>query len=66
MRSMNWSNDLVEEFKAAGIPLYAESSKGYFEALEVMVMLNVLTVVDNPYQDIPLASVLRSPFVGFN
>lgn len=64
MRSMNWSNDLVEEFKAAGIPLYAESSKGYFEALEVMVMINVLTIVDNPYQDIPLASVLRSPFVG--
>ncbi len=64
MRSMTWSSDLVEEFKAAGIPLYAESSKGYFEALEVMVMLNVLTVVDNPYQDIPLASVLRSPFVG--
>ena len=64
MRSMTWSNDLVEEFKAAGIPLYADSSKGYFEALEVMVMLNVLTVVDNPFQDIPLASVLRSPFVG--
>nr|WP_106783806.1 helicase-exonuclease AddAB subunit AddA [Lysinibacillus timonensis] len=64
MRSMTWSGDLVEEFKAAGIPLYAESSKGYFEALEVMVMLNVLNVVDNPYQDIPLASVLRAPFVG--
>ncbi|MFJ8234610.1 helicase-exonuclease AddAB subunit AddA [Ureibacillus sp. NPDC094379] len=64
MRSMTWSSDLVEEFKAAGIPLYAESSKGYFEALEVMVMLNVLKVVDNPYQDIPLASVLRAPFVG--
>ncbi|HWL22657.1 MAG TPA: helicase-exonuclease AddAB subunit AddA [Ureibacillus sp.] len=66
MRSMNWSNDLVEEFKAAGIPLFAESSKGYFEALEVMVMLNVLSIVDNPYQDIPLASVLRSPFVGLS
>lgn len=64
MRSMTWSSDLVEEFKAAGIPLYAESSKGYFEALEVMVMLNVLKVVDNPYQDIPLASVLRAPFIG--
>lgn len=64
MRSMTWSNDLVEEFKAAGIPLYAESSKGYFEAIEVMVMLNVLKVIDNPYQDIPLASVLRAPFVG--
>ncbi|MEG0259213.1 MAG: helicase-exonuclease AddAB subunit AddA [Lysinibacillus sp.] len=64
MRSMTWSTDLVEEFKLAGIPLYAESSKGYFEALEVMIMLNTLKVVDNPYQDIPLASVLRAPFVG--
>ncbi|KGR76426.1 helicase-exonuclease AddAB subunit AddA [Ureibacillus sinduriensis] len=64
MRSMTWSNDLVEEFKSAGIPLYAESSKGYFEALEVMVMLNVLKIIDNPYQDIPLASVLRAPFIG--
>lgn len=64
MRSMTWSNDLVEEFKLAGIPLYAESSKGYFDALEVMIILNVLKVVDNPYQDIPLASVLRAPFVG--
>ncbi len=64
MRSMTWSTDLVEEFKLAGIPLYAESSKGYFDALEVKIMLNVLKVVDNPYQDIPLASVLRAPFVG--
>ena len=64
MRSMTWSADLVEEFKHAGIPLYAESSKGYFDALEVMIMLNTLKVIDNPYQDIPLASVLRAPFVG--
>lgn len=64
MRSMKWSTDLAEEFKAAGIPLYAESSKGYFEALEVMIMLNLLKVIDNPYQDIPLASVLRAPFIG--
>lgn len=64
MRSMTWSADLVEEFKAAGIPLYAEISNGYFEALEVMVMLNTLKIIDNPYQDIPLASVLRAPFVG--
>lgn len=64
MRSMTWSADLVEEFKNAGIPLYAESSKGYFEAIEVMIMLNTLKIIDNPYQDIPLASVLRAPFVG--
>lgn len=64
MRSMRWAGDLAEEFKAAKIPLYAESSKGYFDALEVMVMMNLLKIIDNPYQDIPLVSVLRAPFVG--
>ena len=64
MRSMRWSSDLAEEFKREKIPLYADSSKGYFEAIEVMIMMNLLKIIDNPYQDIPLASVLRSPFVG--
>lgn len=64
MRSMTWSGDFSDEFKAAGIPLYAELTGGYFDALEVMIMLNTLRVIDNPYQDIPLASVLRAPFIG--
>lgn len=64
MRSMTWSGDFVEEFKLAGIPLYAEISRGYFDAIEVMVMMNTLRVIDNPYQDIALVSVLRSPFIG--
>ena len=64
MRSMTWSGDFVDEFKMAGIPLYAELSGGYFDALEVMIMLNTLRVIDNPYQDVPLVSVLRSPFIG--
>src|SRR5690625_650369 len=29
-------------------------------------MINMLKVIDNPYQDIPLASVLRSPIVGLD
>ncbi|WP_192598817.1 helicase-exonuclease AddAB subunit AddA [Sporosarcina limicola] len=64
MRSMTWSGEIAEEFKLAGIPLYAELSRGYFDALEVMIMMNTLRVIDNPYQDIPLASVLRAPFIG--
>lgn len=64
MRSMTWSGAIAEEFKLAGIPIYAELSRGYFEAIEVMIMLNTLRVIDNPYQDIALASVLRAPFVG--
>ncbi|MBU9673569.1 helicase-exonuclease AddAB subunit AddA [Planococcus sp. CP5-4] len=64
MRSMTWSGDFSDEFKMAGVPLYAELSGGYFDALEVMIMLNALRVIDNPYQDIPLAAVLRAPFFG--
>ncbi|GKV65821.1 MULTISPECIES: helicase-exonuclease AddAB subunit AddA [unclassified Sporosarcina] len=64
MRSMTWSSEIADELKAAGIPVYVELSSGYFDAIEVMIMLNTLRVIDNPYQDIPLVSVLRAPFVG--
>ncbi|MFD3447296.1 helicase-exonuclease AddAB subunit AddA [Microbacteriaceae bacterium 4G12] len=64
LRSMPWAPQIMEELKQQGIPVYAELSTGYFEATEVSVMLNVLRVIDNPSQDIPLASVLRSPIVG--
>lgn len=64
MRSRTWYTTFAEEFKLAGLPLYAETDGGYFESLEVMIMLNTLKVIDNPYQDIPLASVLRAPFIG--
>lgn len=64
MRSRTWYATFVEEFKRAGLPLYAETDGGYFESIEVMTMLNTLKVIDNPYQDIPLVSVLRAPFIG--
>ncbi len=57
---------LQEEFKKQGIPAYADLSTGYFEAVEVSVMLALLQVIDNPYQDIPLASVLRSPIIALS
>ena len=66
LRSMPWAPQIIEEFKQAGIPVYANLSNGYFEATEVAIMLSVLKVIDNPFQDIPLASVLRSPVVGLD
>ncbi|MBU9719929.1 MULTISPECIES: helicase-exonuclease AddAB subunit AddA [Bacillaceae] len=66
MRSMPWAATIMEECKKEGIPIYAELSKGYFEAVEVQVMMSLLRVIDNPYQDIPLASVLRSPIYHFD
>ncbi|MDP4159858.1 MAG: UvrD-helicase domain-containing protein [Bacillota bacterium] len=56
----------VEEFQSAGIPVYAETTTGYFGASEVETMLSLLKAIDNPRLDIPLAAVLRSSFVGLN
>ncbi|MEC1524039.1 helicase-exonuclease AddAB subunit AddA [Neobacillus niacini] len=66
LRSMTWAPQIMEEFKQQGIPIYANLSSGYFEATEVAIMMSLLRVIDNPFQDIPLASVLRSPIVGLN
>lgn len=44
----------------AGIPCYAQMSGGYFDSVEVMLALNLLRVIDNRRQDIPLLSVMRS------
>ncbi|MCP1157587.1 helicase-exonuclease AddAB subunit AddA [Bacillus infantis] len=66
LRSMTWAPQIMEEFKKQGIPIYANLSSGYFEATEIAIMMSLLKVIDNPHQDIPLASVLRSPIVGLN
>ncbi|MFD2704525.1 helicase-exonuclease AddAB subunit AddA [Salibacterium lacus] len=64
MRSMSWASTFMEECRHEGLPVHAELSGGYFEAVEINIMLSLLKVIDNPRQDIPLASVLRSPIVG--
>jgi len=57
-------NTFMEEFYLNEIPAYSEDTSGYLEATEVTTMLALLNLIDNPYQDIPLAAVLRSPLVG--
>lgn len=58
-----------EEFKAVleeeGIPVYITSKTGYFGATEVQELLQLLRVLDNPRQDIPLFGVMKSIFGGF-
>ncbi|MDF2946280.1 MAG: addA [Bacillales bacterium] len=66
VRSMTWVPEMMEELNKQGIKVYAELSTGYFDAVEIGIFLSLLKVIDNPQQDIPLASVLRSPLVGLN
>lgn len=59
-----YAEPFLEVFSELGIPAVAETQSGYFNAQEVAVVLNALRVIDNPEQDIPLVSVLRSEMVG--
>ncbi|MBQ2830911.1 MAG: PD-(D/E)XK nuclease family protein, partial [Oscillospiraceae bacterium] len=60
----------LASFKAAlsacGIPCGAGRGGSFFATLEISVTVALLTILDNPHQDVPLISVLRSPVFGFS
>ncbi len=58
-----WADELSEAFKNAGIPSHQEKSTGFYNTPEVKHILDILSVIDNPYNDIPLAGMLKNePF----
>ncbi len=66
LRTMkNWASVFNEVLINEGIPVYADDSAGYLDALEIKIFLNLLSIIDNKMQDIPLLSVMRSPIGGF-
>ncbi|SHI58121.1 helicase-exonuclease AddAB subunit AddA [Parasporobacterium paucivorans] len=66
-RSPKGMADIAEKvLMSEGIPCYVETGEGYFDALEVRTVLDILSIIDNPIQDIPLAAILHSPIGGFS
>lgn len=66
LRSVSgWSNLFEEVFSKEGIPFYFDGGAGYFDTIEIQVMVNILRLIDNLRQDIPLVSVMRSPIGKF-
>ncbi len=55
-----------EVLRAEGIAVHAELSRGYFAATEVRDMITLLSLIDNPQQDVELAAILRSWIVGLD
>ena len=67
-RAFSSSKDTIFQnaLKEAGIPAYVISKTGYYSAKEVQLILNLLSVIDNPRQDLPLLGVLHSFIGGFS
>lgn len=55
----------VDVLNEMGIIATASEKKSIFDSIEIKILLNLLRIIDNPIQDIPLLSVLMSPICGF-
>ena len=55
----------AKQFEHAGIPLVVERG-GFYDSSEILDLLGVLQLLDNPLQDVPCIAVLRSPLVGLS
>ena len=42
------------------LPVFSDSSQEYLESTEIQTIMNLLKIIDNPMQDIPLVATLRS------
>ena len=52
-----------QELLNLDLPVFSDSSQEYLESIEIETVMNLLRIIDNPMQDIPLVSVMRS-YIG--
>ncbi len=60
-KAKNTARLVAQVFQKEGIPVYSEADEEYFGLPEIAFMMALLQVLDNPMQDIPLLTTLRSP-----
>lgn len=53
-----------EALKRKGLLCYAET-EGYFDKSEIMAVMSIIKMIDNPLCDIPFAASMRLPVCGF-
>ena len=56
-----FEKELIEK----DIPVYSDMSSEYIDTMEIQTILSLLKIIDNPMQDIPLATVMRSSIGKF-
>lgn len=54
-----------KEIAELSIPVFSDTNVKYLESIEIETIMNLLRIIDNPMQDIPLVAVLRSYIGGF-
>ena len=65
-RSMGYNADhFIQALKDAGIEAESDSNDNYYDETEIDLIVNLLQVIDNEKNDLPLLSVMRSFLFNF-
>jgi ATP-dependent helicase/nuclease subunit A len=59
------SEIFAKEFERTGVPLAVACGR-FYESAEILDLLSLLQLLDNPLQDVPCIAVLRSPLVALS
>lgn len=62
----NYADKFQQVLMEMDIPSHINDSDGYFDTLEIQIFLNLLRIIDNRRQDVPLISVLHSCIFNFS
>ena len=63
-RSREYIKNIASHLRELGVPTTAKTSSNIYENPDVLLLVNILKLVNNPLDDIALASVLSCPFFG--
>lgn len=55
----------IESLRRRDIPVRGEEKEGYLKSREIVILLDILRIIDNPLLDIPAAAVMMSPMFMF-
>ena len=65
MRATTPAADISRALELYGIPCSDNSKYDLFETPDVLLVLSILSAIDNPHKDIPLAATLYSPIFAY-
>lgn len=66
-RSMNTVRDEYETaIKSLGIPVASGEQSSFYDLTEISLVLDIISVIDNSQNDMPLTSIMRSFIYAFN
>ena len=59
------ANIYEQELMNLEMPVFSDSNQEYLDSIEIQAIMSLLKIIDNPMQDIPLVTILRSNIGGF-